>query len=51
MTLLSWLLSLPRPSGMDFCVCGHELGAHRHYRRGCECVLCGCGQFQANVVS
>lgn len=24
------------------CVCGHEAAAHRHYRPGTDCGLCGC---------
>ncbi|MEV4704245.1 hypothetical protein [Actinoplanes sp. NPDC049316] len=23
------------------CVCGHDRGAHEHYRGGTECALCG----------
>jgi hypothetical protein len=24
------------------CDCGHDRGAHRHYRRGSDCALCDC---------
>lgn len=27
---------------MTTCRCGHDLQAHRHYRRGNDCSLCGC---------
>ncbi|MCE3553445.1 hypothetical protein LWC33_18540 [Pseudonocardia sp. RS11V-5] len=36
----------PAPAGV--CVCGHEAGAHEHYRPGDDCGACGaavCGHY------
>ncbi|MFT3661174.1 MAG: hypothetical protein QM809_07165 [Gordonia sp. (in: high G+C Gram-positive bacteria)] len=29
--------------GRRQCVCGHDEAAHRHYRDGSDCALCGDG--------
>jgi hypothetical protein len=45
---LGRLLHLPsRGSRPKTCTCGHELGAHEHYRRGTDCALCTCPKFRA----
>lgn len=31
------------------CRCGHGHDAHRHYRSGSDCALCGCARFRALV--
>jgi hypothetical protein len=33
------------------CTCGHEHGAHEHYRRGTDCALCACPKFRAGAVA
>jgi hypothetical protein len=29
------------------CGCGHDRGAHRHYRRGSDCSLCDCPRWSS----
>jgi hypothetical protein len=38
-------VSLRRP-----CQCGHDKGAHEHYRRGTDCSGCDCTRFHGRLV-
>lgn len=31
---------------VEFCQCGHDRTAHKHYRRGMDCAQCDCGQYR-----
>jgi hypothetical protein len=46
MSVWSWLLGLVGVGDVDFCQCGHEHSAHRHYRRGNDCAFCDCESYR-----
>lgn len=38
--------------GTQFCQCGHERTAHKHYRKGSDCALCGeCPQYRPAAIT
>ena len=47
--MLRWLKALRVSrrtfAGLALCRCGHDRQAHRHYRPGADCSLCGCQRF------
>jgi hypothetical protein len=41
-----------RPSfwARRLCECGHDRGAHRHYRHGSDCALCDCPRWSTHLI-
>jgi hypothetical protein len=44
--VVAWIARLKRAYR---CRCGHLRNAHKHYRRGSDCGLCGCPRFRAVI--
>lgn len=38
-----------KQSEIEYCLCGHLLDSHFHYRAGLDCAMCNCSKFHVNL--